>query len=77
MLFRSWSAGNCADLGLADAIGFLVADESADELAAAVVEVRDGGQSLRDSTLTWFARKANRLSLESSLETVATAYRPD
>ena len=56
--------------------GFVTADASAAALAAAVVGVRDGGASLRDSTLAWFARNAGRLSLANSLETVADAYEP-
>lgn len=54
--------------------GFVVADASADELAAAVVESRDRGERLRKSTLYWFVRNAGRLSLETSLETVTSAY---
>jgi len=56
--------------------GFVAADASAAELAAAVVNVRDGGASLRDATLGWFAGNALRLSLSSSLESVAEAYEP-
>jgi glycosyltransferase involved in cell wall biosynthesis len=54
--------------------GFVAADSSGDELAAAVVKVRDSGSSLRDSTHAWFARNAGRLSLDASLATVARAY---
>jgi glycosyltransferase involved in cell wall biosynthesis len=54
--------------------GFVAADVSPAELAAAVVEVRDSGTSLRDSTHAWFARNANRLSLDASLATVVEAY---
>ena len=57
--------------------GFLAADASTGELAAAVTRVRDAGDSLRDSTLAWFVRNADRLSLESSLATVAAAYRAE
>jgi glycosyltransferase involved in cell wall biosynthesis len=53
--------------------GFVVADPR--ELAAAVVRVRERGDALRDSTVSWFTRNARRLSLESSLETVSSAYR--
>jgi hypothetical protein len=31
---------------------------------------------LRERTCAWFARNADRLSLESSLERVLAAYRP-
>lgn len=57
--------------------GFLAADASASEMAAAVVKVEDRGPNLRNATLAWFARNAGRLSLEQSLETVARAYRGD
>jgi len=54
--------------------GFIAGDASAASLAGAIVEVRDGGASLRESTLAWFARNAGRLSLDASLATVAKAY---
>lgn len=41
------------------------------ELAAAIERARTG---LRDSTLAWFRRNADRLSLESSLERVLETY---
>ena len=56
--------------------GFVSADASAPMLAVAIVKVRDGGASLRDSTLVWFTGNAVRLSLASSLEPVAGAYEP-
>jgi glycosyltransferase involved in cell wall biosynthesis len=56
--------------------GFDTAEVSAPALAAAVVNVRDGGANLRNSTLGWFSRNAVRLSLASSLETVVGAYEP-
>ena len=46
-----------------------------DELAAAVVRVRDGGEALRGSVLSWFTRNADRLSLRDSLQKVSAAYR--
>ena len=46
-----------------------------DELAPAVVRVRDGGEALRDSVIAWFTRNADRLSLLASLQKVAAAYR--
>ncbi len=54
--------------------GFVAADASPAELAAAVVRVKDGGEGVRDSTLSWFARNASRLSLDASLATVSRAY---
>jgi glycosyltransferase involved in cell wall biosynthesis len=55
--------------------GFVANDASAPELAAAVVRVQADGEGLRDSTLAWFRRNAQRLSIERSLETVVSAYR--
>ncbi len=43
-------------------------------LAAALHEVARGGDELRKRTRTWFARNAQRLSLESALERVAESY---
>jgi len=54
--------------------GFVAPSASADDLATAVVRVHECGQELRDSTLAWFRRNAVRLSLESSLESVAAGY---
>src|SRR4051794_28448185 len=50
---------------------------SAEDLAAAVLRVRDGGAALRESTAAWYADNARRLSLEASLERVAGAYGDD
>jgi len=44
------------------------------DLAAAIVRVNDAGAALRVSTLDWFRRNADRLSLERSLERVLDAY---
>jgi glycosyltransferase involved in cell wall biosynthesis len=52
--------------------GFVAADAA--ELAATLVRIREGGESLRNSTLSWFTRNAPRLSLEGSLEEVLAAY---
>ena len=54
--------------------GFIAASSSADDLAAAIVQVHQEGQALRDSTAAWFARNASRLSLGQSLEVVLGAY---
>jgi glycosyltransferase involved in cell wall biosynthesis len=55
--------------------GYIAADASAPELAAAIVKVSDRAESLRNSSIAWFARNASRLSLKTSLATVAEAYR--
>jgi glycosyltransferase involved in cell wall biosynthesis len=54
--------------------GFVVASATPDELAAAIVRARDGGDLLRQSTLAWFRRNERRLALASSLETVSATY---
>jgi glycosyltransferase involved in cell wall biosynthesis len=54
----------------------VVADSSgAEDLAAAIVRVHEGGEALRARTRAWFAANARRLSVESSLETVVARYR--
>ena len=55
--------------------GFVAASDSPEDLAAAIVRVREGGAALRASTAAWYAANARRLSLEDSLERVAEAYR--
>ena len=54
--------------------GFVAASASPEDLAAAILRVRDAGPQLRASTAAWFARSAERLSLETSLDRVAAAY---
>jgi glycosyltransferase involved in cell wall biosynthesis len=54
--------------------GVVAASASPEDLAAAIVRVHEGGAALRASTCDWFARNAQRLSLESSLETVLASY---
>jgi glycosyltransferase involved in cell wall biosynthesis len=54
--------------------GAVAQSASADDLARAISRVRDGGDELRTSTLDWFRRNAERLSLESSLQTVLREY---
>jgi glycosyltransferase involved in cell wall biosynthesis len=44
------------------------------ELAAAILRVHTAGPALRDSTAAWYARNADRLSLDRSLEKVLAAY---
>ena len=55
--------------------GFVAASDSPEDLAAAIVRVREGGAALRASTAGWYRANARRLSLEDSLERVAEAYR--
>ena len=50
--------------------GTIAASAAPDELAAAIVRVHRAGPELRRSTLDWFRRNAERLSLERSLDVV-------
>jgi glycosyltransferase involved in cell wall biosynthesis len=43
-------------------------------ISEAIVRVHEGGLKLRESTASWFARNAERLSLESSLRRVLQSY---
>ena len=54
--------------------GVVAASASPEDLAAAIVRVHEGGDALRERTRAWFGRNAQRLSLESSLRTVAAGY---
>jgi glycosyltransferase involved in cell wall biosynthesis len=54
--------------------GFVAASGAPDDLAAAIVRVHEGGESLRASTAAWFADNAGRLSLEGSLDRALEAY---
>jgi glycosyltransferase involved in cell wall biosynthesis len=55
--------------------GFIAPSAEPDDLADAIVRVHEAGQPLRDSTAAWFARNAERLSIDRSLDIVAAAYR--
>jgi glycosyltransferase involved in cell wall biosynthesis len=55
--------------------GTIAASASAEDLAAAILRVHAAGDALRRSTADWFARNAQRLSIEGSLDTVAASYR--
>jgi hypothetical protein len=44
------------------------------DLAAGIARVHEAGSALRRSTADWFGRNASRLSIDSSLEAVVTAY---
>jgi glycosyltransferase involved in cell wall biosynthesis len=54
--------------------GFIAHSTDPEELAAAIVRVHEAGPALRRSTAEWFARNARRLSIDSSLEEVLSAY---
>lgn len=57
-----------------DENGFIAASCCPEDLSEAILKARAGGADLRVRTAAWFARNAQRLSLESSLETVLEAY---
>jgi glycosyltransferase involved in cell wall biosynthesis len=57
--------------------GFVAASAEAAVLAAAVVKVVRAGEGLRASTLEWYERNRDELSLERSLEAVEASYSPD
>ena len=54
--------------------GTIAASAQPDDLAAAIVRVYRAGADLRESTLSWFHRNAERLSLERSLQVVLAEY---
>jgi glycosyltransferase involved in cell wall biosynthesis len=54
--------------------GYVAASCSPDDLAAAIVRVHQGGSALRSATAAWFLRNVERLSLDSSLESVVKSY---
>jgi glycosyltransferase involved in cell wall biosynthesis len=54
--------------------GFVARSADPDDLADAIVRVAEAGAALRQSTADWYARNAQRLSLEASLDRVVEAY---
>ncbi len=57
--------------------GTVAASATAETLADAIVRVHEAGMDMRRSTAHWFAENAQRLSLESSLQTVLAIYAPE
>jgi glycosyltransferase involved in cell wall biosynthesis len=55
--------------------GFVAPSASPEDLAEALLRVRDGGATLRASTAAWFAANARRLSIAASVEQVLAVYR--
>ena len=51
--------------------GFVVPSSSPEDIAGAIVRVRDAGPALRESTARWFAEHADELSLTSSVQLVS------
>jgi glycosyltransferase involved in cell wall biosynthesis len=54
--------------------GFVASSSDPEALAEAILRVHHAGPALRRSTADWFARNAQRLSIDRSLEAVARAY---
>ena len=54
--------------------GFVAPSASAEDLAAAIVRVADGGQVLRDRTRGWFTVHGREMSLARSLEIAVGVY---
>ena len=58
-----------------DGVNGVIAQSAAPEdVAAAIVAVQEAGDELSASTREWYERNAERLSIESSLQTVLSAY---
>jgi glycosyltransferase involved in cell wall biosynthesis len=55
--------------------GFIAPDSDPSSLAAAIAAAVAGGEELRASTLDWFERNREALSIESSLALVEDSYR--
>ena len=54
--------------------GTVAPSASPEDLAAAILRVRDAGPSCAGRRPTWFAENAERLSLDSSLAIVTAGY---
>jgi glycosyltransferase involved in cell wall biosynthesis len=54
--------------------GFVAASAAPEDLADAIVRVREAGPQLRHSTADWFRRHAEEVSIDSSLRVVLDSY---
>ena len=54
--------------------GVVARHDSPESLAEAIVTAVSAGRALRDSTTSWFAANASRLTIDASLELVSRAY---
>jgi glycosyltransferase involved in cell wall biosynthesis len=54
--------------------GVIAAGADPQAMADAIVRVHEAGMAMRESTASWFAQNAERLSLESSLHVVLDSY---
>jgi glycosyltransferase involved in cell wall biosynthesis len=57
-----------------DVNGVVATSAAADDLAAAIVRIHEGGDALRHRTADWYTANARRLSLAGSLQTVLAGY---
>jgi glycosyltransferase involved in cell wall biosynthesis len=66
---------NAATELIVEGVNGVIAQRSDPEAVAdAIVEVHESGLALRESTAQWFAEHVESLSLESSLDVVASSY---
>jgi glycosyltransferase involved in cell wall biosynthesis len=54
--------------------GVIAASADPEAIALAIAQVHEAGMAMRESTARWFAKNAERLSLESSLRAVLQSY---
>lgn len=54
--------------------GFVAAEPTGHSIGEAIVRCHERGEALRAETRDWFAENAERLSIDSSLRTVAAGY---
>ena len=54
--------------------GFVAQSADPEELSEAILRVHSAGLALRQSTVDWFRRNRERLSLETSVERVLAVY---
>jgi glycosyltransferase involved in cell wall biosynthesis len=55
--------------------GVVAASAEPRQLAAAILDVREAGHELRESTIAWFERNARRLSIDESLDVLSAELR--
>lgn len=54
--------------------GFVADEPTGASIGAAIVRCHEQGEALRSGTRAWFAENAERISIDSSLKTVAAGY---
>jgi glycosyltransferase involved in cell wall biosynthesis len=59
-----------------DINGVIASGADPEAIADAIVRVHEAGMAMRESTASWFARNAELLSLEGSLQVVLDSYTP-